>query len=89
MTATDITWLRRAYLLPYRAQALRVYTNSLDQWFDWCTSQNLRPLEVRRVEVERYIEHLVARGAMPASVRFRLAPVRGFYRFAYLEGWVP
>jgi integrase/recombinase XerD len=89
MSATEIAWLRDGYLLPYQAQTLRGYAWSLDLWFDWCTSQSLRPLEVRRADVERYIQHLVARGGMPASIKFRLAPVRGFYRLAYLEGVVP
>jgi integrase/recombinase XerD len=89
MTATQIASLREEYLLPFQAPTLRAYTRGLELWFDWCTSHSLRALEVRRVDVERYVQHLVACGGMPASVRFRLAPVRGFYRFAYLEDLVP
>src|SRR4051794_21904485 len=89
MSTTDIDRLREEYLLPYQAATLVGYARGLELWFDWCASQHLHPLEVRRADVERYVRHLVTSGRMPATVRYRVAPVRGFYRLAYLEGVMP
>ena len=86
---TDVAWLRAGYLLPYQGVTLTGYTRSLDLWLDWLADNGLSPLEVHRADVERYVQHLVNAGGMAASVRYRLAPVRGFYRLAELEGLVP
>jgi integrase/recombinase XerD len=89
MTDLEVARLRAEYLLPYRQGTREGYALSLNVWFDWCRRESLAPLEVRRIDLDRYIQHLIARGRMPATVRFRLAPVRGFYRFACLEGALP
>src|SRR4051794_40574529 len=86
MTATETERLRQEYLLPYQGSTHQGYARSLDLWFEWCTSQHLNPLEVGRADVDRYARPLTARGSMPAAVRYRLAPVRGYYRYVLLEG---
>jgi len=47
-----------AYLGRYRGES-RVHTGSdLKVFLTWCSGQDLEPLELRRVEIERYVRWL-------------------------------
>lgn len=85
----DLALIREAYLLPYQGPTRAVYVYQLDRWFAWCDSAGLRPLEVGRIHVERFVHHLhEVLGHKPSSVHTALTPIRGFYRFAYAEGFI-
>jgi integrase/recombinase XerD len=89
VTQDVVDSVRSAYLQPYRGSTLRSYGYRLDRWMDWCASQAVPPLSVRRTHVEQYIRHLsVEAGRRPNSVRNDLTPVRGFYRMAYGDGFI-
>lgn len=75
-----------SFLARYTGGTHDLYRRYLDQWLVWCADNNLDPLEdVSRGHVELYIRHLS--DAMAASsVCTAMNPVRGFYRFAMIDG---
>ncbi|MFY0408755.1 tyrosine-type recombinase/integrase [Solicola sp. PLA-1-18] len=85
----ELAQLVRDYLLPYSRGTLEVYELYLGRYLDWCSVGGLDPLQVRRADVERYIQHLlIDLNMLASSTCTALTPVRGFYRFAAYEGAV-
>jgi site-specific recombinase XerD len=59
----------------------------LREWFAWCEGNGLDPLVgVQRAHVELYIRSLGERGLMDSSVVSMLCSVRGFFKFAHIDG---
>lgn len=78
------------FLARYTGPTHEVYRHYLDRWWNWCENQGIDPLlEVARPHVELYVRTLVNQGLKPTSVRTALAPVRGLFKFAYLDGVIP
>ncbi|WP_328422699.1 site-specific integrase [Micromonospora sp. NBC_00389] len=75
-----------AFLGRYRGQT-RVHTESdLRVFLRWCTEQDLDPLIIRRVDVERYVRWLQdVRRYQPSTVSRRLSVVVGFYRVCVID----
>ena len=44
---------------------------------------------IQRAHVELYIRHLGDTGLMPSSVNTMMHGVRGFFRFAHIDGLIP
>jgi len=71
------------------------HTHGLDayqlrRWFGWCETNRLDPLEgIQRAHVELYIRHLGESGLRPSSINTMLHGVRGFFRFAHIDGLIP
>jgi site-specific recombinase XerD len=65
----------------------RVHTESdLRLYFAWCADQQLAPLAVARVEVERYVRWMQeVRRFKPSTVSRRMAVVTGFYRTCVID----
>ena len=65
----------------------RTHTESdLRLFFAWCADQKLRPLEVLRAQVERYVRWMQeARRFKPSTVSRRMAVVAGFYRTCVID----
>jgi integrase/recombinase XerD len=87
---TDQVVLRAAvsaYLGRYRGQT-RMHTESdLRVFLRWCTDQDLDPLGVVRVDIERYLRWLQdVRRYQPSTVSRRLSVVVGFYRVCVIDG---
>jgi site-specific recombinase XerD len=79
-----------AYLGRYRGQS-RLHTGSdLKIYLTWCTDQNLDPLRMGRVDVERYVRWLQEiRYYQPSTVSRRLSVVVGFYRVCVIDQVLP
>jgi integrase/recombinase XerD len=79
-----------SYLARYSGRTHELHAQQLRRWFAWCESSRLDPLiEIPRAHVELYIRHLGERGLMPSSVNTMMHGVRGFFRFAHIDGLIP
>jgi len=75
-----------AYLGRYRGES-RVHSGSdLKVFLTWCVGQEVDPLELGRVEIERYVRWLQeVRCYQPSTVSRRLSVVVGFYRVCVID----
>jgi site-specific recombinase XerD len=78
-----------SYLARYSGSTHRLYTYQLKRWFDWCEANSLDPLVgIQRAHVELYIRHLGACGLRPSSVNTMMHGVRGYFRYAHIDGLI-
>lgn len=79
-----------SYLARYGGRTHDLYAYQLRSWFTWCEVHGLDPLVgVQRAHVELYIRHLAGRGLMDSSVVTMMHGIRGFFRFAHIDGLIP
>jgi integrase/recombinase XerD len=79
-----------SYLARYSGHTHVVYAYQLRRWFGWCEDNGLDPLVgIQRAHVELYIWHLGESGLMASSVNTSMHAVRGFFRFAHIDGLIP
>jgi site-specific recombinase XerD len=79
-----------SYLARYSGHTHSLYTYQLRRWFGWCETNRLDPLDgIQRAHVELYIRHLGGCGLMPSSINTMMHGVRGFFRFAHIDGMIP
>lgn len=79
-----------SYLARYSGQTHVLYASQLRRWFTWCQTNGLDALEgIQRAHVELYIRHLGDCGLMDSSVTTTMHAVRGFFRFAHIDGLIP
>ena len=78
-----------SYLARYAGRTHALYAFQLRQWFAWCESNGLDSLVgIQRAHVELYIRGLGDRGLMDSSVNTMMHAVRGYFRFAHIDGVV-
>ncbi len=78
-----------SFLARYSGQTHALYAYQLRRWFEWCQTNGLDPLvEIQRAHVELYIRHLGEGGLMASSVNTSMHAVRGFFRFAHIDGLI-
>ncbi len=79
-----------SYLARYAGRTHALYAYQLRQWFSWCETSGLEPLVgIQRAHVELYIRGLGDRGLMDSSVVTMMHAVRGYFRFAQIDGLIP
>ena len=79
-----------SYLARYSGHTHALYAHQPRRWFAWCHTGGLDPLVgIQRAHVELYIRHLGEGGLMPSSVNTMMHGVRGFFRFAHIDGLIP
>lgn len=79
-----------SFLARYAGATHHLYAYQLSRWFSWCEANGLDPLlGIERVHVELYIRHLGDCGLMPSSINTMMHGVRGFFRFAHIDGFTP
>jgi integrase/recombinase XerD len=67
-----------------------LYSYQLRRWFEWCEGNGLDPLVgIQRAHVELYIRGLGEAGLMASSTNTMMRGVRGFFRFAHIDGLIP
>lgn len=77
------------YLARYSGHTHQLYAFQLRRWFAWCESNGLDPLQgIQRAHVELYIRQLGDSGLMDSSVVTTMHAVRGFFRFAHIDGLI-
>ncbi|MEP7194134.1 MAG: site-specific integrase [Actinomycetota bacterium] len=78
-----------SYLARYSWRTHTLDAYQLRQWFAWCQSNGLDPLVgIQRAHVELYIRGLGDHGLMDSSVNTMRHAVRGFFRFAHIDGLI-
>lgn len=79
-----------SYLARYSGHTHQRYAYQLRRWFAWCETNRLDPLVgVQRAHVELYIRHLGETGLRASSINTMMHRVRGFFRFAPIDGLIP
>lgn len=79
-----------SYLARYAGHTHVLYAYQLRRWFAWCEENGLDPLVgIQRAHVELYIRYLGSCGLIDSSVVTMMHAVRGFFRFAHIDGLVP
>jgi integrase/recombinase XerD len=78
-----------SHLARYTGQTHSLYTYQLRRWFAWCGTNTLEPLVgIQRAHIELYIRHLHDSGLRDSSINTMLHGVRGFFRFAHIDGLI-
>ena len=73
----------------YSGHTHELYAAALRHWFGWCETSRRDPLVgIRRAHIELYIRHLHESGPRDSSVNTMMPGVRGFFRFAHVDGLV-
>ena len=79
-----------SFLARYGGRTHTLYAFQLSRWFTWCESHGLDPLVgIQRAHVELYIRQLGESGLMDSSINTMMHAVRGYFRFAHIDGLVP
>ncbi|QDO88576.1 hypothetical protein FNH13_09690 [Ornithinimicrobium ciconiae] len=79
-----------SFLARYSGATHALYRTQLGRWFAWCTANGLDPLVgIQRAHVELYIRELGDAGLMDSSVNTMMHAVRGYFRFAHIDGIIP
>jgi site-specific recombinase XerD len=80
---------RGVYLARYSGHTHAPYASQLRRWFGWRETNALDPLVgIQRAHIELYIRHLGESGLMTSSVNTSMHTVRGFFRFAHIDGLI-
>jgi integrase/recombinase XerD len=74
------------FLAGYTGSTRVSYTTDLRLFAEWCASNGVRLLDVKRAHLELYARHLEASGRMPSTVARRLSTLASFYRYCHVEG---
>ena len=78
-----------SFLARYSGRTHALYAFALRRWFAWCEANGLDPLVgIQRAHVELYIRQLGESGLMDSSVVTMMHAVRGFFRFAHIDGLI-
>ncbi|WP_208051471.1 site-specific integrase [Allobranchiibius sp. GilTou38] len=78
-----------SFLARYSGRTHALYTFQLRQWFTWCETNALDPLTgIQRAHVELYIRDLSERELMDSSINTMMHAVRGYFRFAHIDGLI-
>jgi len=89
----DISPLHRAYIgyvSRYEGNTRALYEYHLNNWFRWCERQGLEPLLVERLHIELFVRwRSEVVGNKPSTIGSIMAPIRGFYEFAVIDGIIP
>jgi integrase/recombinase XerD len=79
-----------SFLARYAGATHHLYAYQLRRWLSWCETNGLDPLVgIERAHVELYIRHLGDCGLMPSSINTMMHGVRGYFRFAHIDGLTP
>src|SRR6478609_181110 len=89
-TMTSAQLAAVSYLARYSGRTHTLYAFQLREWFAWCERNGLDALTgVQRAHVELYIRQLGDRGLVDSSVNTMMHAVRGYFRFAHIDGLIP
>lgn len=76
--------LGHRFLLSYSGHTRRAYGRDLTDWFSWCSTLGIDPLEANRAAVDGYSRHLETTAA-PSTIARRLSTLAGYYKYAVSE----
>lgn len=82
---TRATMLAAEFLTSYTGHTAAAYRRDLADFFTHAAIAHLDPLQARRVDLARYLQHLAQSGLSPATIARRLVAVRGYYSYCVDE----
>ena len=80
-----------SFLARYSGHTHELYAYQLRRWFAWCETQPARPAG-RNPDARTWSSSSATsarRGLMPSSINTMMHGVRGFFRFAHIDGLIP
>jgi site-specific recombinase XerD len=87
MSMTSAQLAAVSFLARYAGRTHDLYAYQLRRWFGWCEGNGLDPLlGIQRAHVELYVRGLGEAGLMASSTNTMMHGVRGFFRFAHIDG---
>ncbi|HRE02654.1 MAG TPA: hypothetical protein PLV68_15235, partial [Ilumatobacteraceae bacterium] len=85
---TTIDELADNWLVGYPPRTATSYRTAYRRWLTWCVCNDLAPLTVTRVDIQRWIASLTDEGLKPRTVTSYATAIAGLYRSAYLDGHI-
>lgn len=76
------------FLARYREPTRRGYVVDLKQYLSWCEGNRMHPFEIKRAHLEIYVRWLEKEDYALATVSKRVSTLAGFYRFAFIDGYI-
>lgn len=78
-----------SFLARYRVELTRrSYEIALRQWFTWCETAGVEPLDATRTHIELFARELEVTGRQIATVATKLNVLAGFYKYAVIDGLI-
>src|SRR5436853_504765 len=74
-----------AYLDGYSGNTAAAYRRDLADWTAWCEARQLSPLDATRADLQRYTAEQLEQHK-PPTVKRRLSPIAGVYKWCVVEG---
>lgn len=88
-TLTDLERVYFGYLADYGPKTRKAYEYHLNGFLTWCGLSRVDPLAADRTHIAPYVRHLSEdKGLRGSTVNTCMTPVKGFYRWAMLEGFI-
>lgn len=86
---TDLDRVCFGFLADYEGSTRDHYQGHLNTFVTWCHQHQVDPLTAERTQVAMYVRYLSeVRGLRGSTVNTYLTPIKGFYRWAMLEGFI-
>lgn len=77
-----------AFLAGYRQRTREGYALDLRRWFQFCSTNGLRPFGARRAHIELFAREMEATGLAVATVARRLSTVCVWYKYLFAEDFI-
>lgn len=65
------------------------YGTTLRQFFAFCETAGVEPIEAGRVQIEIFARECEMRGLAASTVATKLNAIAGFYKYAFIDGLIP
>ncbi|MGO2938793.1 MAG: tyrosine-type recombinase/integrase [Glutamicibacter arilaitensis] len=88
-TTTTDEMAARTFLSRYSGATRETYWYALKKFFIWCRDQEIQPLQIKRPILELYVRWMEDTGIARSTLAHQLGVVRGFYRFAAIDEFIP
>ena len=88
-TMTSAQLAAVSYLAGYSGRTHSLYAHQLLEWFSWCESNGMDPWPESSELTSSSIRQLGDHGVMDSSVITMMHAVRGYFRFAHIDGLIP
>lgn len=86
---TDLQRVYFGYLADYEGNTRAGYEYHLSRYLTWCQALQIEALTADRTHVALYVRHLSEEiGLRGSTVNTSMTPVKGFYKWAMLEGFI-
>lgn len=82
---TDLERVLLGFLADYHGNTHATYQENLRRFIGWCETYRVDPLTAERTHIALYVRHLTDLGLRASTVSTYFVPVKGFYRWAFLE----